>query len=146
VKVDPVFSVVVVWVLALANASAANPRLSNEGAMLHGFEGHWGFVSSEPSDSLWGSGLRGGVGRCGGPKALNVVIRREALENGSEAWMLRMQPYQPVGPVVIAMDIDGSSFTTKFFGDVVTYERRGDKLLMTEDGTRLEFRRCTLPR
>ena len=111
---------------------------------MEGFEGEWGFVSSEPSDAWMGSGLRGGVGACGAPKALLLSIRREPTPDGGFEWRLRTNPNQPIGHRVIAVEKIGERqrLTASFLHEVEVFEMDGDRLTTIMGSVRLKFERC----
>jgi hypothetical protein len=110
-------------------------------ADLRRFEGGWGFVSSDPEDSWWGAGLRGGVAACGAPKQLNIEIRQEQLPDGSSVLRLRWHPDQPASSVVTS--ISDARLTTESLGETDIFELLSNgNLAITRGATRLLFSRC----
>lgn len=115
---------------------------AREIAAMDFFEEDWGFERSYPADSWWGGGFRGGDGECGGPKALRILIRQEAAPDGSLEWRLRLNPLQPNGALVTAVDIATGQLTTEFLGEIEVFQRTGDRLTISRGSNRLEFYRC----
>lgn len=129
------------FLLIAAEASVFQP---DEIAAMRRFEGQWGFVRSQPEDSNWGDGFRGGLGDCGGPKALRLDVRLESLPNQPQEWRLRLHPDQPFGALVTRVETRGARdrLAVQVVGNVDFFEREGDALSIRRGNVQLDFKRC----
>jgi hypothetical protein len=111
-------------------------------AFLHSFEGRWGVVKLVPADPSFSQEFDGYAMRCGGPKEWNITIRPEAQDDGVKDWTFRYVPEADGYSYVESLDERRSRMTTWLFGRE-TFERHGDRLMVTNWIGKITLRRCT---